>query len=326
VAKERPWFEWLAYNAPPEPDRCGFVFNRAIETRQKHADFERYDTPLGEFIPLVRAFAESREERAARWKRERADLEKNWPNVKPLPVGDFWAYTPYTFLHRRLDEWRPGTAERDAAFAQLPMLARTNFTRQFADSRKHVVFTFARRPGYYAAFNAGEKIHEQQRYGLGLVWTPALGAVLQSQTASDVAAWGTRAAGTKSVYESGPIAAPATEPGARELPAGDFVARYALGKRGEKTVSFREAAIEVVVAHAGEFVETIPLLVPPDGRIELARNRATLITPRGRFAIDFDPAAEATLQDAPGDVLAKRIVVLTLRAKEQLNYALATSP
>ena len=322
IAKETAWFQWLAYNASPEPDFSGFVLNRAIETRQKHADFPSYDSPLGEFIPLVRAFAESREERVARLARERGQLEEDWPKVAPLPVGQFWAYSPYAFLHRRLHEWQPMTVERDRARHDLPMLARDRFVHQFADSRKAVVFTFVRRPGYYAAFNAGEKVSEQQRYGLGLVWTPQLGAVLQSQTASATAAWGTRAAGAGGVYEAGSITAPPATPGSHELRTPEFAASYPLGDRGVKTLKFETDAIVVAVKHAGEFAELLPLLVPADGRVELAAGRAMLKTPRGDFVIHFDSAAQAALSDAPGAVLSKHLVVLTLRAKDQLDYTL----
>lgn len=332
LAKEAAWFEWLAANAVPEPDGGGFVYNRAIDTRQKHAGFRHYDSPLGEFIPLVRAFAESREERAARLKRERAELETNWPVVRPLPVGDFWAYSPYAFLHRRLHEWRPTTAERDAAQKLLPMLARDDYVRQFADGRRRVVFTFVRRPAYYAAFNAGEKISEQQRYGLGLFWTPQLGAVLQSQTASDTAAWGTQAVGMKSVYENatlpvefvaGKSVVMTAVPGARDwMDDTDVTVHYKLGESGAKALWFGRDSVVVAVKHAGEFTETLPLLVPPDGQIKQAADRVTLTTPRGEFIVWFREGVTATTSDAPGAVLAKRVVVLTLRAKDKLVYEL----
>ena len=88
--------------------------------------------------------------------------------------------------------------------AQTPPDARARSVRApVRDTRKAAVFTFVRRPGYYVAFNAGERIHEQQRYGLGLVWTPALGAVLQSLTSSDVAAWRDQMAAARSTVSFG---------------------------------------------------------------------------------------------------------------------------
>lgn len=333
VAKEARWFEWLAANAVPEPDGGGFILNRAIETRKMLPAFDHYDTPLGEFIPLIRALAESREERVARWRRERDRLSAIWPTMPPLAVGEREAYYPYAFLHRRLNEWRPSTAERDAARALLPALQAATANRQFADSRKAVATTFARRPGYYASFNSGQKLTVQQRYGLGLLWTPQLGAVLQSQTNSDVAAWGTQAAGAKSVYENASMAAdfsvegqklPKPVPGVHNLPSGELVFRYPLAQRGTKAVTFAAGRVSVAVTHAGEFTEVLPLLVPSDGRIELESRRALLKSPRGTFVVNFGAGVDATLRDIPGAILRKRVVSLLLRATDTLTYDLAT--
>jgi len=150
VARDAAWFDWLAYNAPPEPAGAGFILNHAIETRQRTACFSTYETPLGEVIPLVRAFSESVEERAARNARKRAALVADWPKVAPLRLGEMTAFSPYAFLHRRTHEWLPTTAQRDAARALLPVNARDRFTQQRRDSRENVVFTFARRPAYFA--------------------------------------------------------------------------------------------------------------------------------------------------------------------------------
>lgn len=331
LAKERPWFEWLALNALPEPDGSGFIYNRAIECRQRHTDFRTYDSPLGEFIPLVRAFAESQEERRARLARERAELVRNWPQVAPLPVGQFWAYTPYTFLHRRLNEWRPTTAQRDEARRLLPVFARETFNHQRRDSRKDAVFTFVRRPAYYAAFSTGRIISEQQRYGLGLIWTPALGAVLQSQTLSDTAAWGTRSGSSGAVFEAsslparflvGGAAVPPIPPGVRDLPAGELAVSYVLGDGGEKTVTFADDAVRVQAKLAGALTEVLPLLVPVDGRLVIAAGRATMTAPSGQFIIVFDPAVRATLAEPSTPVLNKRLTVLTLQATDRLEYSL----
>jgi hypothetical protein len=335
LAKDRAWFEWLALNALPEPDGRGFIYNRAIETRQRHTDFHSYNSPLSEFIPLVRAFAKSQEEHAADLVLRRAALVKSWPRIDPLKVGEFWAYSPYVFLHRRLAEWRPTTAQRDAARRLLPVFARDSFNHQRRDSRKEAVFTFVRRPGYYAAFNTGKKITDQQRLGLGLLWTPALGAVLQSQTQSATAAWGTHSGPTGAVFEAtslparfitGGKAVPIVPPGAQDLPAGELTLRYPLGAGGDKTVTFADAAVRIQVRLKGGITEVLPLLVPADGRVTLAPGRATMTAPGGSFAIVYDPSAQAVLAPPSTVVLTKRLTVLTLQATDRLDYTLEMPP
>ena len=102
----------------------------------------------------------------------------------------------------------------------------------------------------------------------------------------------------------------------------DFAVDYPLGGRGAKTLKFEADAIAIAVNHPGGFAEQLPLLVPRGGKVELAPGRATLTTPRGDFVVHFDAAAQAALSDAPGAVLSKHIVVLTLRATDKLNYSL----
>ena len=329
LQKETAWYGWLAYNATPEPEGSGFALNRAIESRQSHADFITHDTPLGEFIPLARAYAESREERQARLQRERAALVAAWPKVAPLAPGEMWTYSPYAFLLRRATEWRPTTAERDAARRLLPMLARDRFVHQRTDPRQSVVYTFVRRPAYYATFTSGRKATAQQTYGLGLLWHPRLGAVLQSQSRSDAAAWGTRPAGITAACESADFTARYLLDGHRpvspsllpsDLPPGELSVLYPLGPTGEKTVSFGETGVVVAVRQAGAFSEQIPLLVPAGGRVQLAADRALLVTPQGSVEVRFGRGVQATLDDTPQPMLAKHIVVLHLQARDALDY------
>ena len=346
VAKDTAWFDWLAYNAPPEPGGKGFILNRAIETRQRAADFVSYETPLGEAIPLVRAFSESAEERAAHNARRRAELAAAWPQVPPLELGKMTAFSPYVFLHRRTPEWLPTTAQRDAARALLPVNARTHFTQQRRDSRQEIVFTFARRPAYYAAFTSGKIITTQQRYGLGLLWTPQLGTVLQSQTGmdtaghsrrvaseidTDTAAWGTQPAGANEVSEATGVKAafslkqspvPEPAPGIHELADGEVATAYPLAGGGDKTVTFGEDSVRVAVRRTGELAEILPFLVPADGRLVPASGAVTLETPRGHFRVSFDARTTATIPPPGAPVLGKHVVVVTLHAHDELSYTL----
>jgi hypothetical protein len=217
------------------------------------------------------------------------ELRALWEKVFNQSGGDFqspagyyyekrgpdFEYTMDTHGHnsRQIWPWLRGTPfgdkliARDAAWFDwlvLPVNARDHFTQQRRDSNQNVVFTFARRPAYYAAFTSGRIITAQQRYGLGLLWTPKLGAVLQSQTGSDptgrpnrlpsqadsdAAAWGTQPATAATVSEATGVKAsfslnnaPLPDPavGIHDLPGGEVAARYPLGGGGEKTVTFAE--------------------------------------------------------------------------------------
>ena len=83
-------------------------------------------------------------------------------------------------------------------------LAEKHFVEQLKDTREPIVFTYIRRPGYYAAFASAPKvISEQQRLGLTFVWTPEKGVLLQSQTNGRETAWGTSAGGALPVEATG---------------------------------------------------------------------------------------------------------------------------
>jgi hypothetical protein len=327
--RESAWIDWLALNAVPEPGG-GFTLNAAIATRKTLTSFHRYDTPIAEMVPLMRAFAESVEELAARRKAERSHWVETWPRVPPLLDGEASAYSPYTFLHRRLQEWRPSTAERDAARAALPVLARERFTVQRLDSRKDATFSFVRRPGYYATFTSGERAGEPQRYGIGLIWSPRLGTVLMSQPASDRGSWGTLSS-TAKVFEAGSlngefsldnVVIAARQPGNYELPPGKLESRYALGTSGRKWVTFDERTIAVRVKHTGDFEELLPLLVPADGKVSSEPGIVTMTTPRGRLLVRFSTQGTASVEPQPSSVLDKKLVVVRLPGRNTLTYSL----
>lgn len=318
--------DWLALNAVPEPGR-GFALNSAIATRKALTAFESYNTPFAEISAPARAFAESSEELSARTRTTRAALVQQWPHVPPLHIGEFSAYSPYAFLHRRRTEWRPSTTERDAARAQLPVIAKNRFTVQRHDKRVDATFTFIRRPTYYAALATGERAAEQQRYGLGLLWSPKLGVLLLSQPAG---AWGTRA-GKSGVYEAGAVHAtlkagsvevsPAP-PGSRDLQEGRLTARYRLGAVGQKTLDFADGEVRISVQHPDEFEEVIPLFIPPDGHLVVSAGRVTINSPAGAFDVIFDKRAKPSTRNGAVTVFGKRLTILTLSVRDRLNYAL----
>jgi hypothetical protein len=280
---------------------------------------------------LAAAFLPTRDEADRKRAETRDELVRDWPRVAAFVAGDA-AFGPYTFLHRRHAQWLPTTEERRAALKQLPYLKSERFVHQRTDSRHPVTYTYVRRPRYYAAFNSGKKLTAQQRYGLGLLWSPATGALLQTQTATREAAWGTLPADGRQVYEATDLPAQfftndravEPKPGAGDLADGAFSVRYPLGPQGHKELNFGDVEIEVAIEHPGSFVEQIPLLVEPDDelrtsgeRIEL-RRRDTLV-----LALAFDPAAHARIVETDTDVSTKRVRVVTIEAVDHLHYTLS---
>ncbi|HSV15937.1 MAG TPA: hypothetical protein VLI90_16875, partial [Tepidisphaeraceae bacterium] len=271
---------WLSYNLLREPDGSTFVINRCMESRQRHLDWSRQQSPMAEKVELARAFASSIEERAAQAAQARAQLETDWPHFPPLDGREFG---PYSFVHRTHFNWFPTEAQRAAAIAQLPYIARDSFVHQRADDRFPLVCTYVRRPTYYAAFDAGTHRSDPKRFGLGIIWNPSAGAVFQSPTGTDVACWGTRLGDAKTPSEAGDLTAEyhvgedtiEPEPGHRDLPIGTLSVRYPLQADGEKTITFNVGNIAVAAKHAGAMTEQLPLLAP-DGRVTIDDGRATV--------------------------------------------------
>jgi hypothetical protein len=150
-------------------------------------------------------------------------------------------------------------------------LARTGFVHQKADNR--ITVTFIRRPTYYAIFNsARSSAAEQQRYGLGLLWNPQMGSVLQTQSVT-VAPWGTSRDGstlplphegspfTPIVKVGGQIQT--AQSGSRDLPnggSGVTTFEYGLFDGGQKTVTFNSNKIDVSITLTGVFVEQLAFI------------------------------------------------------------------
>jgi hypothetical protein len=232
---------------------------------------------FAEKVEAARAFATSREEHETSVKQKRQELAESWGKFSDLGPGKGGAggaspYSPYAFLHRDHRPKYPPQADRDAAIAKLPYLASDRFIKQVKDSRKAAVFTYVRRPTYYATFNSGPQITKQQRLGLGLVWSPRAGALLQSQTDSADHAWGTRADGAGQVYESGDVNATFSD----DL----TTVTYPLGSAGKKTVTFAETIIQVRVEHPGKFVEQVPLLRAGDAPVKVMVSSDVAGTPK----------------------------------------------
>jgi hypothetical protein len=315
VEQEHKWFQWLAYNAVPEKDWSDWILNVAMATRTRTPDIPGKDTPAGEAVPEARAFATSREDLKMEIAAERRRLEASWPNVAPLRPGSF---SPYAFLLRGLTTWYPTSAQRDEARRQLPYFAREEFAHQLMDDRHREIYTYIRRPDYYAAFNSGERIRSAQprHFGLALLWSEASGAVLQSQE-NATAAWGTAAEGASQVYEASGldavfrVAGKSVEPkpGSVDLPPGSFTITYPLGSQGEKSLEFTGHAIVVKIRHGGEFTEFVPLLERGD-------------QPAAGFTVTVAPPATASRVATTTEIGRRKLVVMHLKAKDALSYRL----
>ena len=342
LEKEQRWYDWFSYNAVREPDGSGYTLNRAIETRQKQAAITEYrpnlggpewktsgeldTTALGEELELPRAFGRTTEALAQDVVDARTRLEATWPNVHPLEIGESWALTPYAHLHRDHITWHPTLKQKEAATAILPYIARNRFTHQRTDSRHPVTFTFIRRPSYYAAFNTGQILSAQQRYGLGLLWHPKAGTFLQSQTDTDDAAWGTITDDT--FYEASDINATfqingndfTPQPGNHDLPESDLIIGYSLGKNGHKTVAFNQENLEVAVQDTGTFTEIIPLLKEPSDIVQIQNNTLTLKRNTTTFTISSNQPL--TLTETGYTSSNRTAIALCIEAENELTYHL----
>jgi len=275
VEHER-FIDWLSYNAVLQPDDSFFMLHRSIESRQSRPILIRLESPFSEVVPLARAFNTTQEEVSQRLLDVRQRVTGNWGNIPALQVNNFNGYSAYSFLHRDHYRWNPNETQRQEAVASLPYHASDNFIHQRVNDQRHFEVTFVRKPTYYAAFSAGEQVTNQQRFGLGLLWNPITGTVLQSQSRSDDAAWGTvMHPRTTMPWESLPFEAVYSingievEPltGASDLINGVLEITYSLGSTGmfegigEKKLTFHQDVISVDVSHNGAFTEILPLVL-----------------------------------------------------------------
>jgi hypothetical protein len=336
VEEEQRFVEWLAYNAVPEPGTSVYVLNRAIETRQQRTALEKLgpflqqEAFLSQEVPLSRAFMQSNREVQLNIAERRNRFQANWPAIDEFRPGQFRSYSPYAFLNRKHARWYPTESERAEAVAALPYIKRERFIHQRVDSRKSVQFTYIRRPGYYAVFNSGEILSAQQRYGLGLIWSPRTGAVLQSQTNSREAAWGTTTDNQQLVYEADSLPAkwyidgkPVNSSiGCRDLADGVMTISYPLGKNGTKQIVFKEFEIAVTITHEEPFREYVPLLIGNDDKVEIENGLFRLHRPDSTVDIALTPVVLPILRETGSTVIGKRIVSLTIPATGKMTYVL----
>ncbi|MFE5323205.1 hypothetical protein ACFQ88_31450 [Paenibacillus sp. NPDC056579] len=336
VEKESRFIEWLSYNLVLEPDGSFFTSNASASCRTESAHYERKDIPLAEKLLLARAFVKSQEEVARDIQRAKGEIMKDgsWPNVPELNKTGGNSFNPYGLYNRILYRYYPTEAERKEAIAKLPYRASERFNHQRNDDRSGLQFTYVRRPSYYAAFAAGPQKVNAQVFGLGLLWHPQGGILLSSQTeagalkGSKGLSWGTKKDGEPRVYENGDVC-PRYYVDLQEIPPvrgctdiaqGDMEMRYELGAEGEKTVRFGENAIAVTVRHLGRIEEQIPLMVAPGDRMVVEDGEIALYRRDIVLRIQFEGDAVAKLVPKPFHIYTRQMQILTLEAKEALQY------
>jgi hypothetical protein len=283
IDKTEQWYDWFAMNAVKEPGLEYFYVNKPVETRQQKW-FIQTDTvedpahmrwtPQAQFIPIARAFSLSETQYQTEIHSKYDRMKLQFPYFDDLRVGDFSGFSPYAFLHDELIHWLPTDEQKKEAVEALPYLKRSRFTEIRKDNRNNTSYTFVRRPKYYFIFNAGKILTPQQRYGIGLIWTPALGTFFQSQSNSSIAAWGTKAS-TDTVYETKSIAVEffsdqsqiSLSNGKNEI-QGNLKMNYDVGS-AQKEIQLLDDKIVVTINHPGEFTEVLPFLLTKDSEITL---------------------------------------------------------
>jgi hypothetical protein len=247
-------------------------------------------------------------------------LEK-YPEVDTLEVGEFNAFTPYAFLHHNMQMWLPSQEQKEAALEQLPYLEKDSFVKLMHDERSETDYAFIRTPEYYATFNSGKIITEQQRYGLGILWTPKLGTIFQSQSRTNEAAWGTLAMDSVQVYEARDVL---PELYLEEMEAGKSFKSseisYALGKNGNKTITFNANNIKVQVSHSGFFKEILPVVVSTDDVISVNGGQIKIETKSGTFVITTSEKEGILLKEFESDLEHKTCKIVEISAKNKLSY------
>ncbi|MBD3267362.1 hypothetical protein GF373_11900 [bacterium] len=346
LEKERRWYEWLSYNAVPEPGNEYFVLNRAIETRKGKTCFRRERIPTGsegnlgedeientalaEKVKIARAYSSTRSTYQADLQFARQQRREQWPNVKALDLSEFSALSPYAFLHRQHVRWLPTREQKQEARESIPFFRQERFIHQRVDSRHPVSYTYYKSPCYYAAFNAGKKLTSQQRYGLGLVWHQEMGALLQSQTGTKEFAWGTREPNGKVVYEGESFTPTfmlgdekiSAKPGCRDLSYGALTVAYPLGEGGSKTVRFTNEGIHVDIVHAGEFYEQFPLLARDYEMMSVTSEMVTIQDGNRAFRIELEGVEKAPHWESKDFIAGKILCGIRMTARDKLSYVL----
>lgn len=339
VQKTGDWYDWFAYNAVKEPGQHVYYLNKAIETRQNRWTFEadvmddpahaRW-VPQAEHIPITFPFQLTQENYQTLLQQKYDKMREVYPKVTQLKPGEFWAFSPYAFLHNDLAMWFPSEQQRQEAISKLPYLERDRFVQTRTDERTSTNYSFIRRPAYYVIFNSGKIVDARQRFGMGLLWNPAMGTLIQSQSANDVGtspSWGTQGQGSESVYETADVLAKfkvngqawSPQESREDFENESFGVTYALGEKGTKTIDFNEK-LKVSIDHPGQFKEIIPLLKAEDATLKWTDKSISLTSEKGKMTIYFKDSVKVSAPKEYMQIGEKMCQVFEVSGKDKLAY------
>lgn len=321
------YYRWLSYNMVVQPDGRTLFTNSGVNCRTSTSIYDRPARPFADLVPEAAPFLLTADEAKQQVAEHRAKLEKDWGRWPALTEGS-GTYSPSAFTDVDRVRAYPDADSRQSAVTKLPYLAREKFTHVRTDPRP-MQFVYVRRPAYYATFNAGKPASPRQRFGLGLVWNPQTGTVLQSQPNSADDAWGTRLPGSATVCEidllkpqytlnGKPLTLP---PKPTDLPAGDLSVTYPLGTAGKKTIVFSDNSIRVSVTHPGPFTEQLPLLADSDKAVTVAGDRVQVSAAAGAFEIRLKGQSSAELGKA-SPLGPLQLATVRMQATDRLEYEL----
>jgi hypothetical protein len=330
IEEYRRYNLWQAANFLLEPDRSGYFLNAGIQNRTNHSSQKYSVRPLAREVEESWPFSVTDAEFAVQIREKRTALEKEWPKLPPL-TG--YSARDSFFATDGLPGGFPSAAQRDAAIAKLPYLARKSYVQLRFDPRG-IGFLYVRRPTYYAALNFG--VSEGRSHpvlGLGLLWNDNAGTVAQTLPTPENAVWGTRLNGEASFVESRTITPTfvvggegvRTEPGVTELADKPVLVTWLLRDAGTKTVTFEGEEIRVRITLTPDtnqsVLEQIPLVLRHGDTLRQEGNQI--------FRTRGDQSLVITVEDgqiqplpAPGKTAAVYRLNVHITGKARLVYSL----
>lgn len=290
------YMDWAQYNLLYDERLDGYAINTASDSRHRGWNYAD-ELPIGSnnlwgrTIPQARAYLATREETA---KRRAAFAEGGWQaSVAPLLARTWANMDPAIIRDVALrEEYLPTAAERRAAIGTLRPYAGAPYTEYRADSVTGQRFVFAKRPAYVVGMGFGRHVDTQyghwdnQRFGLGYLYDPKLGVVVQGQNAPQVGAPRTRPVDAELSWGTGWTAADGVHFDSYDQPVPRFFLdgapadpataadtdaleiRYAAaGSPVTKSVTLGER-LTVRIDGSGDFFERIPLVLDEDDTLQ----------------------------------------------------------
>lgn len=351
IEHQERFFDWLSYNFLVEPDGSFVIVNSAASKRSEASSVVmwRKDFPIAEKIPIARAFVRSQEDIEDEARRNKEATAKNgaWPVLPEMKTSGGNNYNPYGLYNRTLFNYYPTDAERWEAIEMLPYNAKEYFTQQRSD--KNFVFSFVKRPSYYAIFNDAPKKVQSSCFGLGAIWSPEGGTFManygESQDTTDEQyprtydyAWGTKPHQTPltqeyyRVHENNALDITYTLNGERftpggaitDLPEGEIAMSYPLGDKGNKAVTFHDESIDVELTYDGKFLECFPIMLRKEDEVEMFPTMFRVVRGRAVFEIEFDREVKFNLENKNYKQSRLTLHQLTAETYDALGYSIKT--